>query len=153
MVRFPSYMYNRYADKCISVMPERMPGFSNRFLELSSTETNFVASSSVLIGGQRRRVTSIMLYKASWMKRNYLEPMQNITSKLFQTTSNLTWQPFSKTLKSYQYNHNLFIILDLSDSEPLFTNSKAELNIYLVLLCIYFHVLYVHHGSCLTKLH
>ena len=57
---------------------------------MSATETNLEASSSVLIGGQRRRVTKIMLYKSSWMKRNYLEPMQNITSKLFQTTSNLT---------------------------------------------------------------
>lgn len=63
-------------------MPEGIPELDNRFLELSSTETNFKASSSVLIRGQRQRVSKVMLCKASWMKNNYLQPMQNITSKL-----------------------------------------------------------------------
>lgn len=69
------------SDKCISVMPEHIPGSSNRFIELSSTETNFVASSSLFIAGRQRRVTEIMLYKRSWIRDYYLEPLQRMTSE------------------------------------------------------------------------
>ena len=48
---------------------------SNEFLELSSTETSFIASRSVLIGGSQRRVAKIMLYKQSWLQRNYFGPL------------------------------------------------------------------------------
>lgn len=72
-----------FLDKCISIMPEGTPGSRNRFLELSSTQTTFVASSSVLIAGRQRRVTEIMLYKPSWMQDNYLGPIERMASKIY----------------------------------------------------------------------
>lgn len=83
------------ADKCISVMPEGIPGSRNRFLELSSTETTFVASSSVLIAGQQRQVSKIMLYKLSWIKDNYLSPLERFTSEI-KFCSEVTHRNFSK---------------------------------------------------------
>ena len=60
-----------FAGKCISKIPETVPGDKNRFVEINATELSFVASQSVLIGGQRRQVKKIMFYKPSWIKRNY----------------------------------------------------------------------------------
>ena len=54
----------------------------NEFLELSSTETNFIASSSVLIGGSQRKVSKIMMYKRCWIQRNYFDPLKRITGNV-----------------------------------------------------------------------
>ena len=54
----------------------------NDFLELSSTETNFIASRSVLIGGSRRRVAKIMLYKRCWIQEYYREPLESIAGSV-----------------------------------------------------------------------
>lgn len=60
-----------------------MPGnSSNKFLELSSTETTFAASSSVLVGGVRRRVTKIMVHTMSWIEGYYLEPIKRMSGKI-----------------------------------------------------------------------
>ena len=50
--------------------------FSNRFLEVSAVSTKLVVSQSLLIGGQRKRVQSIMLFQRSWLENNYLNPMK-----------------------------------------------------------------------------
>ena len=50
--------------------------FSNRFLELSAVSTKLIVSESLLIGGQRKRVQSIMLFQKSWLENNYLNPMK-----------------------------------------------------------------------------
>ena len=65
-------------EKCISPIPESITGSDNRFVEINANELSFVASQSVLIGGQRRQVKKIMFYKPSWIKRNYLEPMAKL---------------------------------------------------------------------------
>ena len=56
---------------------------SNDFLEMSSTQTNFIATNSVLIGGSQRRVAKIMIYKRSWIQNNYFGPLENIAG-IFQ---------------------------------------------------------------------
>ena len=61
-------------------MPEMVPGDKNNFLEINATELSFVASQSVLIGGQRRQVKEIMFYKPSWIKNHYTDPMASLKS-------------------------------------------------------------------------
>lgn len=70
--------YSRWTGKCIFPVDDDMMNDSNDFLELSSTQTNFVASSSVLIGGSRRRVAKIMIFKMSWLRNNYSGPLERI---------------------------------------------------------------------------
>ena len=47
----------------------------NEFFEIKQVENTFGVSDSVLIGGQRTRVAKVMVYKMSWMRRNFLEPI------------------------------------------------------------------------------
>lgn len=48
---------------------------TNKFFELSLVSTQMVVASSIMIGGQRRRVRKIMTFKMAWLRRNYLEPI------------------------------------------------------------------------------
>ena len=52
--------------------------YSNQFLELSATKTDVLVSDSLLVGGQRKKIQRIMLFKKSWMEKNYIEPMRSI---------------------------------------------------------------------------
>ena len=52
--------------------------FTNRFLKLSAVSTNLVVSESILIGGQRRKVQTIMMFQKSWMETYFIEPLRSI---------------------------------------------------------------------------
>ena len=52
--------------------------YSGRFLELSATKTDVLVADTLLIGGQRKKIQKIMLFKKSWMEDYYIEPMQSI---------------------------------------------------------------------------
>ena len=51
---------------------------SNRFLKLSAVSTKLAVSESILIGGQRRKVQTIMMFKKCWIENNYIDPLRTI---------------------------------------------------------------------------
>ena len=52
------------------------PGFSNEFYEITAAQKRHLfVSEDVFIAGRRHTVTDIMVYKESWVKRNYHDPM------------------------------------------------------------------------------
>ena len=53
-------------------------GMSNDFFELSAVNTKLIVSESILIGGQQKRVRKIMMFKKSWIEKNYLNPLRSI---------------------------------------------------------------------------
>ena len=67
-------------DKCIFHSEEI--DNENKFVEITNQTNTFAATENVLIAGQRTRVTNIMLYKMSWIRRNYVEPMQQLAAEL-----------------------------------------------------------------------
>ena len=54
-------------------------GFSNAFLELSAITTDVLVTDSLMIGGQRKQIRSIMTFKKIWIEKYYLEPLQEIS--------------------------------------------------------------------------
>lgn len=54
----------------------------NEFYEISQVRNQILAAQSIVIAGQTRRVNKTMTYKMSWMRRNYLEPMQRQAQRL-----------------------------------------------------------------------
>ena len=92
--------YNNYAslshdeeaqllDLCLALSPDNLTGSvlfpsdncggtSNNFLELSAVSTNLVVSDSFLIGGQRKKIQKIMMFKECWIENNYLNPISSI---------------------------------------------------------------------------
>lgn len=65
-------------NKCIFHSEEACVDFSNEFYEINSRRTTFAAVRSVMIGSVRANVSKIMCYKMSWLKKNYIEPMQTL---------------------------------------------------------------------------
>lgn len=55
---------------------------SNTFYELSSVQNNLVLTDSIIIGGQRRRVTKIMAYTRDWFFKYWYNPMQTFTERI-----------------------------------------------------------------------
>jgi len=68
--------------KCI-FLDETGSRTDNRFLEITSTQTKFAASATVLVGGRQKRVTKIMLYKRQWLQTYYLDPMERLRGMLY----------------------------------------------------------------------
>jgi hypothetical protein len=62
-------------NKCIFHSDELCGDSQNRFFRLNSTETAFVAAESVFVGSIKVSVKKIMVYKMSWMRNYYLNPM------------------------------------------------------------------------------
>jgi hypothetical protein len=53
----------------------------NEFYEISQVQHVVRAVGSIVIAGQRRQATSIMAYKMSWMRANYLGPMSRLADR------------------------------------------------------------------------
>lgn len=54
---------------------------SNKFYEISQVRNQLLAVSSIIVGGQTRRVNKVMVYKMSWMTKNYAEPMLRLAAR------------------------------------------------------------------------
>ena len=95
--RFRDYSnYNRLTSDeeaqllalCLTLSPDKMIGTifhpsndcdgANAFLELSAVRTDMIMTNSLVVGGQRRNIQKIMLFKEVWMERNYIEPLRSI---------------------------------------------------------------------------
>ncbi|KAK3088553.1 hypothetical protein FSP39_020507 [Pinctada imbricata] len=55
---------------------------SNEFYEITAVQSRMVVASSIVIGGQTKRVNKIMTFKMVWLRRYYLEPMQELAGEL-----------------------------------------------------------------------
>jgi hypothetical protein len=55
---------------------------SNEFYDIGLISNRMVVSESIVIGGQSRSVKKIMTFKMSWLRQNYIEPMQALSSQL-----------------------------------------------------------------------
>ena len=70
---------------CLALSPDKLIGTVfilnedldciNQFFELSAVSTNLLVSESLLVGGQRKRVQKIMMFKKSWIEYYYLNPL------------------------------------------------------------------------------
>lgn len=64
---------------------DRMCGdSSNEFYDISTVANQLAVSNSIVIGGQRKSIRKIMTFKISWLRNNYLEPMQALARELAQ---------------------------------------------------------------------
>ena len=76
---------------CLALSPDKLIGAifipsedidsSNEFFELSAVSTRMVVTDSLMVGGQRKRVRKIMMFKKAWLERNYLEPMKEYAER------------------------------------------------------------------------
>lgn len=55
---------------------------SNEFYDIGTVASQLVVSNSIVIGGQRKNIRKIMTFKMSWLRKNYLEPIQALASEL-----------------------------------------------------------------------
>ena len=73
---------------CLALSPDKLigtilfpaqdlDGTSNEFFEVSAVSTKLVVAESLLIGGQQKRVHTIMMFKKSWIEKNYIQPLQS----------------------------------------------------------------------------
>ena len=61
---------------------EDIRGSSNQFFELSSVTHMLAVADNVLIGGERKRVAKIMLFKRSWLENNFISPLRSFEGRL-----------------------------------------------------------------------
>ena len=59
-----------------------LENFSNEFYALNSTEINVAATSEVLIGGVRKKVLKVMLYKSGWIQTFYFDALRDIEREM-----------------------------------------------------------------------
>ena len=57
-------------------------GTGNTFFELEHVANALALSGTVVVGGQSKRVAKIMMYKANWLQRNYIQPMKSYERRL-----------------------------------------------------------------------
>ena len=51
---------------------------SNEFYNIHAVNHTFAVANSLVIGGVRRNTTKIMCFKMSWLRNNYVEPLQQV---------------------------------------------------------------------------
>ena len=76
---------------CLALSPDKLIGAvfipsedidsGNEFFELSAVNTRMVVTDSLVVGGQRKRVRKIMMFKKSWLEYNYLNPMKEYAER------------------------------------------------------------------------
>ena len=57
-------------------------GRNNQFFELSAVSHMLAVTDNILIGGERKRVAKVMLFKMSWLENNYLTPLRSLEGRL-----------------------------------------------------------------------
>ena len=76
---------------CLALSPDKLIGAvfipsedidsGNEFFELSAVSTRMVVTDSLLVGGQRKKVRKIMMFKKWWLETYYLEPMKEYAER------------------------------------------------------------------------
>ena len=61
---------------------EDLVGSKNEFYELSAISHMLAVSDNIVIGGERKRVAKVMLFKRSWMEDNFLSPIRSFEGRL-----------------------------------------------------------------------
>jgi len=51
---------------------------SNAFYEISAVQNSIAVVQSIVINGQRRRVTKFMAYTEDWIQRNYHQALRDL---------------------------------------------------------------------------
>jgi hypothetical protein len=69
-------------DKVFFHNRELCTQFDNQFYELIQIHDKLVAADSIDIADRTYQVTKIMVYKMTWMQKNYLEPGQRLAKQL-----------------------------------------------------------------------
>lgn len=69
-------------DKVMFQNDEMCGNSSNEFYDVGLVSNRMLVSESIVIGGQSRAVKKIMTFKMSWLRKNYIEPMQALSSQL-----------------------------------------------------------------------
>ncbi len=76
---------------CLALSPDKLIGaifipsedidYDNDFYEVSSVSTRMVVTDSIVIGGQRKRIRKVMMFRKCWLEENYLEPLKAMAEK------------------------------------------------------------------------
>ena len=75
---------------CLALSPDKLLGLiffpaedidrDNQFYEVSAVSTKLVVAESLLIGGQQKKVQSIMMFKKRWIENSYIDPLKSYES-------------------------------------------------------------------------
>lgn len=72
---------NLLLNKCIFQDDTLCGDRPNKFYNLETVRDTLLFAGSVMIGGQQKRVTKIMTFKISWLRRNWEQPMQKLIDR------------------------------------------------------------------------
>jgi hypothetical protein len=72
---------DKFEDKVFFDSDAMCGSSGNNFFEISQVRNRFGVVGSIVIAGRTRQVTSIMTYKMSWMRTNYLGPMSRLADR------------------------------------------------------------------------
>lgn len=73
---------NQLEGKCIIQNSQACGNYKNRFYKVHEIQDRFLVANSIIINGQRKRVSKIMTYKPQWLEDNYIKPMAVIRMAL-----------------------------------------------------------------------
>ena len=65
-------------DKVFFQSDELCGMYDNKFFEVKQVSHVLAITGNVVIGGERKRVNKIMTFRKSWLRENYLEPLQQL---------------------------------------------------------------------------